>query len=261
MREPDVSEESPSSSGRFASPQLTGKETELSFRECENELTRIKGLLKKESKARKRAEERADKSLRLLSTVLNSLDSKIWLTDAKTAEILFTTNQLQQAGQSEQSSEKQALTVLDQPPFTASVLEHSDKECVSECQREFHDAETDHRFAVRHLDFHWMDSRKAQLIIAQDVTEIRRAEGALHEIEARFRATLDNAAQAIVLTDDKGRFTQVNAAWEKMYGYTAEEALELTHLDVTHPDYLEISNEKLNTSKNSIIVNSKIFKK
>ena len=70
-------------------------------------------------------------------------------------------------------------------------------------------------------------------------------EEALIESEARFRATLDNAAHAIVLTDDKGRFTQVNAAWVKMFGYTAEEAENLTHLDVTHPDYVDISQEKL----------------
>ena len=75
--------------------------------------------------------------------------------------------------------------------------------------------------------------------------QIKRTEEALREVEARFRATLDNAAQAITLTNDKGRFTLVNAAWEKMFGYTAEEALELTHLDLTHPDFLQVSEEKL----------------
>ena len=74
---------------------------------------------------------------------------------------------------------------------------------------------------------------------------MRRTEEALREVEARFRATLDNAAQAITLTNDKGRFTLVNAAWEKMFGYTAKEALELTHLDLTHPDFLQVSEEKL----------------
>ncbi len=75
--------------------------------------------------------------------------------------------------------------------------------------------------------------------------QIRRTEEALREVEARFRATLDNAAQAITLTNDKGRFTLVNAAWEKMFGYTAEEALGLTHLDLTHPDFFQVSEEKL----------------
>ncbi len=75
--------------------------------------------------------------------------------------------------------------------------------------------------------------------------QIKRTEEALREVEARFRATLDNAAQAITLTNDNGRFTLVNAAWEKMFGYTAKEALELTHLDLTHPDFLQVSEEKL----------------
>ncbi|MGO9569398.1 MAG: PAS domain S-box protein [Desulfomonilaceae bacterium] len=75
--------------------------------------------------------------------------------------------------------------------------------------------------------------------------QIRRTEEALREVEARFRATLDNAAQAITLTNDKGRFTLVNAAWEKMFGYAAKEALELTHLDLTHPDFFQVSEEKL----------------
>ncbi len=78
-----------------------------------------------------------------------------------------------------------------------------------------------------------------------DITERKRAEEALRESEARFRATLDNLAQTVTLTDANGKFTHVNAAWEKMMGYTAEEAKNLTHLDITHPDDVDVSNEKL----------------
>jgi sigma-54 dependent transcriptional regulator, acetoin dehydrogenase operon transcriptional activator AcoR len=87
--------------------------------------------------------------------------------------------------------------------------------------------------------------QKVKALLKMETEARKRTEEALREMEARFRATLDNAAQGIVLTDDKGRFTQVNAAWEKMFGYTAEEALAMTHLDITHPDFMEVSNEKL----------------
>lgn len=86
---------------------------------------------------------------------------------------------------------------------------------------------------------------EAVLVIIGDISDRKRMEEALQENVARYRATLDNLAQAVTLTDDTGKFTHVNDAFEPMFGYTPEEAKNLTHLDVTHPDDLELSREKL----------------
>ncbi len=61
---------------------------------------------------------------------------------------------------------------------------------------------------------------------------------------AHVRALYNKAAQAIASTDDNGKFIEVNPAFKQMFGYSRAEALKLTHLDVTAPEYRQISKEK-----------------
>jgi PAS domain S-box-containing protein len=62
-------------------------------------------------------------------------------------------------------------------------------------------------------------------VIARDITERKRAEHALKEREARLRAILDTAADAIITIDDHGIIQSVNTAAERMFGYAAAEML------------------------------------
>ena len=72
---------------------------------------------------------------------------------------------------------------------------------------------------------------------AMDITRRKRAEGALRESEARFRAAFDNASIGMVLTGLPDRkFVQVNRAFREMTGYSAEELAERGFIDLTHPD-------------------------
>ncbi|MBI5248789.1 MAG: PAS domain S-box protein [Desulfomonile tiedjei] len=243
-REQIVSAKTSSSIGSSEKSASRGRRRNdnISPGDCESELARLTRQLSEETEARKRAEEKADTTLKLLSSVLNTLDSTIWVIDSETRSPLLATALQGHAGR---FSEEQALMLLNKfsvcVPGTDQVADQAEERL----KGEFHDIDSGQRFDVSAVEVDWTDGRKAQLTIASDVTAIRHTEEALREIEARFRATLDNAAQAITLTDDKGRFTQVNPAWEKMFGYTAEEAARLTHVDVTHPDFLEISKEKL----------------
>ncbi len=81
--------------------------------------------------------------------------------------------------------------------------------------------------------------------VIADITDRKRMDEILRENEARYRATVDNLAQSVTLTDDTGKFTHVNEAFEPMFGYTPEEAKNLTHLDITHPEDVELSRQKL----------------
>ncbi len=76
---------------------------------------------------------------------------------------------------------------------------------------------------------------------AESLTELRKA---LKERDALISALYHQAAQAIASTDDTGKFIEVNPAFERIFGYSRAEALQLTHLDITPPEYLEISREK-----------------
>jgi PAS domain S-box-containing protein len=72
--------------------------------------------------------------------------------------------------------------------------------------------------------------------VVMDVTERRRAEAALRESEARYRATQEHAGVGIGEVDAEGRFLRVNGALAAITGYAKDELLGRTVFDVTHPD-------------------------
>lgn len=88
--------------------------------------------------------------------------------------------------------------------------------------------------------------KRVETIVAAiaDVSETKKAKEALQERDALISALYDKAAQAIASTDHLGRFIEVNPAFERMYGYNRREVLELTHLDITPPEFMEISRER-----------------
>jgi two-component system CheB/CheR fusion protein len=59
--------------------------------------------------------------------------------------------------------------------------------------------------------------------IDRDVTEQERVEAALAASEAKLRAVVDTAVDAIVTIDERGIIDAVNPATEKMFGYSAGE--------------------------------------
>src|SRR5207245_1963128 len=66
--------------------------------------------------------------------------------------------------------------------------------------------------------------RRAELVLAQDITERQRAEQALRASEERFRALAASANDAIVSADSAGRITYFNPGAERLFGYAATEA-------------------------------------
>jgi two-component system, cell cycle sensor histidine kinase and response regulator CckA len=83
------------------------------------------------------------------------------------------------------------------------------------------------------------NGKKAKLVLANDVTERRKAEESI-----RFQAhLLDTVEQSVIATDLNGVVTYWNQFAEKLYGWTAAEAIGRFVMDLTTP---EINTEEAN---------------
>jgi PAS domain S-box-containing protein len=75
------------------------------------------------------------------------------------------------------------------------------------------------------------------VVNARDVTDRRRAEGALRETEVRFRWTLEQAAENIFVMDlENKRILDANATLQRSLGYTLEELKGMTLYDFVAHD-------------------------
>jgi PAS domain S-box-containing protein len=77
------------------------------------------------------------------------------------------------------------------------------------------------------------------LAIVRNVTEKHRAEETLRLSEERFRSIFEVSllGMAIIAADD--RFLEVNQAFCELLGYRSGELLQMTWMDVTHPEDIE----------------------
>ena len=101
-----------------------------------------------------------------------------------------------------------------------------------------------HRLAsgeVRSVEVHsarvHLSGRELLYSIIHDITERRRAEHALAESEARYRALIARAAYGIYRSTREGRFLEVNPALVAMLGYASER--ELLAADIKHDIYFD----------------------
>ena len=74
--------------------------------------------------------------------------------------------------------------------------------------------------------------------VSQDISELKRAEEAVRESEAHFRAIFEYAPVGMVTTDCNGRFLQTNPAYQAIVGYSAAELQGMTLQQLTHPEDL-----------------------
>ncbi len=71
--------------------------------------------------------------------------------------------------------------------------------------------------------------------VLMDITERRRIEQAMHEIERRFRALIENAPDGVVLLSAAGQFKYISPAARRIFGYGEDEVGQVSPNDLTHP--------------------------
>ncbi|MGB8212421.1 MAG: PAS domain S-box protein [Anaerolineales bacterium] len=85
-----------------------------------------------------------------------------------------------------------------------------------------------------------------QLVLSiQRAGEKKAAEETLQESEERFRKVFDNGPMGMALSDKSYRFVQANPSFCQMLGYSEQELTSLSFKDITHPDDLGDSVEKV----------------
>ena len=70
----------------------------------------------------------------------------------------------------------------------------------------------------------------------RDITERKRAQEALADSEARYRAAFEQAGVGMVEVDLQGRYLRVNPAFAELVGRPAHDILGRTIIELTHPD-------------------------
>jgi PAS domain S-box-containing protein len=73
--------------------------------------------------------------------------------------------------------------------------------------------------------------------LGQDITERKQAEDALKESRRYLQALFDNSLDAILVINDEGRYIDANPAACSLLGYTREELMRLSFLDLTPAEY------------------------
>jgi PAS domain S-box-containing protein len=74
--------------------------------------------------------------------------------------------------------------------------------------------------------------------IVHDITPRKQAEEAVRESEARYRLLVEQTVDGIFVADAQGRYVDVNSAGAAMLGYTREEILRLSLVDLLAEDEL-----------------------
>jgi PAS domain S-box-containing protein len=89
-----------------------------------------------------------------------------------------------------------------------------------------------------------LQSAENGLVIAAlvvDITARRQAEEALRDSEARFRSAFEHGPIGVTLLGQDGRMVKPNPELCRMFGYSEAELVQMTPLEITHPEDLPVS--------------------
>lgn len=123
---------------------------------------------------------------------------------------------------------------------------------VRDAEIKFHNKKRESLICLFSAEIIEIGNEKCMVAIVRDITEKILAEKALQESEARYRAIWENSPSGICLTDENGVYNYVSPAYCKIYGYTEEQMLNRSYIDLIVPEdkraqYLETYKRRYKT--------------
>ena len=91
-----------------------------------------------------------------------------------------------------------------------------------------------------------LGGKRVWLSSVSDITERKRADEALHQSETRLRLLVEGSPNAMVMANDAGAITLVNAQTEKIFGYTRDKLLGQP-VEILVPERFRIGHPMLRT--------------
>jgi PAS domain S-box-containing protein len=171
-----------------------------------------------------------------LANIIEGTDAGVWEWNVQTGKTVFNSRWAEVLGYS-----LEALSPISIETWKA-LMHPEDLMEAEACLQQHFDGELEHyeqEFRMRHRDGNWVwildrgriitrDGDGKPLLMFGTHTDISRRkanEHALLESESRLRAITDSAQDAIVMMDPQGHISFWNPAAERIFGYSAKEAL------------------------------------
>lgn len=162
-------------------------------------------------------------------TVLDSLDSVVYVADMETYELLFVNSHLQKlSGDVIGRKCYQALQKDQDEPCsfcTNKLLVDADGKPKGVHVWEFQNTGDKQWYECRDQAIRWTDGRLVRMEIATDISARKNAENALQAEKERLSVTLRSIGDGVITTDIEGRIVFINKIAEELCGWTNEEAV------------------------------------
>jgi PAS domain S-box-containing protein len=193
------------------------------------------------------AHEAEQESERFLRTVIDLVPHHIFVKDRESRYLLVNRACAEVYGLTpEQMVGRRALEIIADPQ-QAAAFTASDREAMDSGTTKFIAGEelrdafgrTHYRQTIKMPFVAARTGTPALIGVAVDITDYKCAQQALAESEARLRAIVELAPDAILVMSEQGRILEVNEAACKQLGYTRDQLLQLKLFHIVAPQFAQ----------------------